>query len=114
MPIYLMNMGDAGQIQRVCGNDAVRARLAELGFVPGAQVQVVAVLQGSLIVHLKDSRVALDRSMAGRVLVQPLSGGQRACPGRPGWPGRGFRHRRRGLRQQGLCGDLRNVKEEIQ
>ena len=44
-------------------------RLAELGFVVGAQVKVVSEMGGNLILSVKDSRIALDRTMAMRIMV---------------------------------------------
>lgn len=43
--------------------------LAEIGFVVGEEVRVVSELGGNLILSVKDSRVALDKSMAMRILV---------------------------------------------
>ena len=39
----------------------------ELGFVLGTEVRIVSEVSGNLIVQVRDSRVALDRSMAGRI-----------------------------------------------
>ena len=47
----------------------MRAHLAELGFVVGAQVQVVSEMGGNLILSVKDSRIALDKTMAMRIMV---------------------------------------------
>ena len=56
-------------IGRVTGKDEVRQHLAELGFVVDGAVTVVSELGGNLILQVKDSRVALDRNMATRILV---------------------------------------------
>jgi len=69
MPLTLVKPGEAGYIQKITGKDEVRQRLAELGFVIGARVAVVSAIGGNMILSVKDSRVALDRSMAGRILV---------------------------------------------
>ena len=62
-------IGDVNVIRKITGRDDVRQRLAELGFVVGEEVRVVGGLNGSLILSVKDSRVALDRTMAMRILV---------------------------------------------
>ena len=53
----------------ITGRDDVRQHLAELGFVVGEEVRVVSELGGNLILSIKDSRVALDKTMAMRVMV---------------------------------------------
>ena len=47
----------------------LRLHLAELGFVVGETVTVVSRMGGNLIVQVKDSRIALNRDMANRILV---------------------------------------------
>ena len=69
MPLSMLDPGQEGMIRQVNGKDEVRSHLAQLGFVVGAQVRVVNSLGGSLILQVKDSRVALDRAMANRIIV---------------------------------------------
>lgn len=69
MPLSLLEPGQEGSIRQVNGKENTRARLAQLGFVVGARVRVVNSLGGSLILQVKDSRVALDRAMATRIIV---------------------------------------------
>ena len=56
-------------IRRITGKDEVRQHLAELGFVVDETVTVVTELGGNLILRVKDSRVALDKSMACRIMI---------------------------------------------
>ena len=56
-------------IQKITGRDEVRQHLAELGFVVGEAVTVVNVLGGNLILQVKESRIALDKTLAMRILV---------------------------------------------
>ena len=56
-------------IKQINGRDDVRQHLAELGFVPGAEVSVVSELGGNLILSVKESRIALDKTMAMRIMV---------------------------------------------
>ncbi|MBQ2777856.1 MAG: ferrous iron transport protein A, partial [Peptococcaceae bacterium] len=42
---------------------------ANLGFVTGALVTVIAELNGNMILKVRETRVALDKAMAGRILV---------------------------------------------
>lgn len=68
MPLSVANTGETVTVRKITGRDEVRAHLAELGFVTDAKIKVVSVVAGNLIVQVKDSRVALDRSMANRIL----------------------------------------------
>ena len=55
-------------IRKITGRDEVRQHLAELGFVVDGTVTVVSEIAGNLILQVKESRVALDRTLANRVL----------------------------------------------
>ena len=69
MPLGMSSVGDVNIIARITGRDEVRQHLAELGFVVGAEVRVVSEMAGSLILSVGDSRVALNRDMAMRIMV---------------------------------------------
>ena len=69
MPLGLASPGDVNTIQKITGKDDVRQHLAELGFVVGEEVRVVSELGGNLILSVKDSRIALDKTMAMRIMV---------------------------------------------
>ena len=69
MPLSMAKPGETVTIRRITGRDEVRQHLAELGFVVDAAVTVVSELAGNLILQVKDSRVALDRSMAMRIMI---------------------------------------------
>ena len=69
MPLTMADQGEPVTIHKITGKDDIRQHLAELGFVVDETVTVVSRLGGSLIVQVKDSRIALDRDMANRILV---------------------------------------------
>ena len=69
MPLTMARSGEEAAILKITGRDETRQHLAELGFVVGETVTVVSQLGGNLIVQVKDSRVALDRTMANRIQV---------------------------------------------
>ena len=69
MPLTMAEPGEIVTIRRITGKDELRLHLAELGFVVGETVTVVSRMGGNLIVQVKDSRIALDRHMANRILV---------------------------------------------
>lgn len=68
IPLTMAKAGETVTIQRITGKDDIRQHLAELGFVVDTEVTVVSQIAGNLIVQVKDSRVALDQSMAGRIM----------------------------------------------
>ncbi|MCR5594478.1 MAG: ferrous iron transport protein A [Lachnospiraceae bacterium] len=69
MPLTLLKAGETVTIRKIGGSDEVRQHLSELGFVAGEQVSVVSESSGNLIIHVKDCRIALDKSMASRIQV---------------------------------------------
>ena len=69
MPLSLADMNTVYVVKRVTGNDQIRKHLATLGFVEGAEVQVIQSIDGNLIVEVKNVRVAIDTSLARRVMV---------------------------------------------
>lgn len=69
MPLTMLNMGEEAQIQRIGGKEEVKHFLSNLGFVPGETVSVVTKINGNLIVHVKDARIALDAGMCNKIMV---------------------------------------------
>jgi Fe2+ transport system protein A len=69
MPMALVQRGEYATIKRITGDGEVRRHLAELGFVVGERIGVVAELGGNMIVDVKGSRVALDRVLLRRIMV---------------------------------------------
>ena len=68
-PLAMAAEGDALTIARITGKDEVRRHLAELGLVVGEEVTVMNSLGGNLILQVKDSRIALDRGLCTRIMV---------------------------------------------
>ena len=69
IPLVLANAGEENIIIKVGGSAEVRKHLADLGFVPGGTVSIISEIGGNLIVNVKDSRVAISRKMAGKIMV---------------------------------------------
>ncbi len=69
MPLWMAKPGETVTIRKITGKDEVRQHLAELGFVVDGVVTVVSELAGNLILQVKDSRVALDKTMANRIMI---------------------------------------------
>lgn len=68
MPLTMAKQGETVTIRKITGKDEVRQHLAELCFVVDGEVTVVSELGGNLILQVKDSRIALDRAMANRIM----------------------------------------------
>ena len=69
IPLSMINVGETKLIQRITGKDETRRFLENLGFVEGSPVTVVSMLSGNMIVNVRETRVALDKAMASRIMV---------------------------------------------
>ena len=69
MHLTMARPGDTVTIRKITGRDEVRQHLAELGFVVDESVTVISEMAGNLILQVKDSRVAVDRTMANRIMI---------------------------------------------
>ena len=69
MPLSMARPGETNYIRKITGKDEVRQHLAELGFVVDGSVTVVSEIAGNLILQVKESRIALDRTLANRVMI---------------------------------------------
>lgn len=69
MPLLLAQTGQENIIKKIGGNPEMKKHLENLGFVVGGTVTIVNSLGGNLIVNVKESRVAISREMAGRIMV---------------------------------------------
>ncbi|MEG2199337.1 MAG: FeoA family protein [Anaerovorax sp.] len=69
MPLTMAFIGEKNVIRKITGKDEVRQHLAQLGFVVGSEVTVVSQISGNMILSIKESRIALDKTMANRIIV---------------------------------------------
>lgn len=69
MPLSMAKPGETVTIRKITGKDEVRQHLAELGFVVDGTVTVISEIAGNLILQVKESRIALDRTLANRVII---------------------------------------------
>ncbi|MDR0303412.1 MAG: ferrous iron transport protein A [Chitinispirillales bacterium] len=69
MPLSMANVGEENSIKRVGGGEEMRQFLANLGFIPGTHVTIVTKNNGNVIVNVKESRVAVSREMATKIMV---------------------------------------------
>lgn len=69
MPLTFAKEGEPASIKKVGGKEETRQFLENLGFVTGADVTVITTVGGNLIVNIKDSRIAIGKDMASRIMV---------------------------------------------
>jgi len=69
MPLVFANDGEVNVIRGIKGTDEVRHHLNNLGFVVGGTVQIISRMGGSVIVNVKETRVAIDEKMANKIMV---------------------------------------------
>ena len=69
MPLNLADMGKPQIVKKIGGTPEVKKHLENLGFVAGAAVKVITSMGGNIIVNIKDSRVAISREMAAKIMI---------------------------------------------
>ena len=69
MPLTMAKTGERNSIKKLGGKTEVRQHLETLGFVVGTPITVVAEIGGNVIVNIKESRVAISREMANKIMV---------------------------------------------
>ena len=69
MPLTLAPLGEESIIRRVGGNPELKKHLEDMGFVAGGAVTVVSAIAGNLIVNVKETRVAISKEMAQKIMV---------------------------------------------
>ena len=70
MPLSKTHIGDEARIVRITEEGDVRQHLEHLGFVPGETVTVVSQIANNLILSIKNTRIALDKSLVEKIIVQ--------------------------------------------
>ena len=69
MPLIYASPGEENIIRKISGNPDVKRHLENLGFTTGGSVTLISMLGGNVIVKVKESRIALDKDMAGKVMI---------------------------------------------
>jgi len=69
MPLSMAKTGEDNSIKKVGGKEETRQFLANLGFVPGSHVTIISEISGNVIVSVKESRVAISREMASKIMI---------------------------------------------
>ena len=69
MPLTLAVAGEENMIKKIGGKQEIKAHLENLGFVVGGAVTVINAIGGNVIVHVKESRIAVSREMAQKIMI---------------------------------------------
>lgn len=69
MPLMMANVGEVQSIKKINGKDDTKQFLKKLGFVEGSEITIISQMQGNVIVKIKDTRIAISKSMASRIMV---------------------------------------------
>lgn len=69
MPLTLAVVGEENIIKKIGGKQQVKAHLENLGFVVGGAVTVISTIGGNVIVNVKESRIAISKEMAQKILI---------------------------------------------
>ncbi|MDE6312588.1 MAG: ferrous iron transport protein A [Lachnospiraceae bacterium] len=69
MPLTMAKKGESNVIKKVGGKEEARRFLESLGFVVGGTVTVVSQTAGNIIVNVKDSRIAIGKDMANKIMI---------------------------------------------
>lgn len=69
MPLTFADIGEEVIIKKIGGKNEVRAHLENLGFVAGTSIKIINTIGGNLIVNVKESRIAINKEMAQKIMV---------------------------------------------
>ena len=69
IPLSCSVPGEESVIRRIGGSPEVRKHLENLGFTVGGIVKVITMLNGSVIVKVRESRIAIDEGMARKIMI---------------------------------------------
>lgn len=69
IPLTLANVGEENIIKKIGGKQEVKAHLENLGFVVGGAVRVINTIGGNVIVNVKESRIAISKEMAQKIMI---------------------------------------------
>ena len=69
MPLSMVKKGEANIIKKNGGKEDTKKFLGNIGFVVGAAVTVISEIKGNMIVEVKNSRVAIGKDMANKIIV---------------------------------------------
>lgn len=73
LPLTFVKSGDIVKVQKVSGSDDAKKHLNDLGFVNGSIINVISSRNGDIILNVKNSRLAITKSMADKIMIDIVS-----------------------------------------
>ena len=69
IPLTYATVNETNVIKKVNGKPEIKKHLEDMGFVTGSLIRVISEVNGSLIVSVKDVKVALDKQLAQKIMI---------------------------------------------
>ncbi|MBE5960004.1 MAG: ferrous iron transport protein A [Lachnospiraceae bacterium] len=69
MPLSFVELGEVKVIQEFRGKEDVKRHLQDIGFIKGEEVKVLSENKSGLIILVKGVRVAVNKSLASKIMV---------------------------------------------
>ena len=69
IPLTYADPGQENIVKKIGGSPDVKRHLSDLGFTPGGSFTLISILNGNIIVKVKESRIALSEDLARKVFV---------------------------------------------
>lgn len=69
MPVTMLKAGETKVIKKIGGKEETKHFLEKLGFVAGSSVTLISEMAGNVILGIKDSRVAVSKAMANKIII---------------------------------------------
>ncbi len=70
MPLIMAETGVIQFIKKINGKDDIKQFLKNLGFIEGSEVIIISQIQGNVIVKIKETRIAISKTMASKIIVR--------------------------------------------
>jgi len=72
MPLALAKSGQTQTVKKINGKDELKRFLETLGIIKGEKLSILSEVDGNVIINIKDSRIAISKAMAMRIIVQEV------------------------------------------
>ncbi len=79
MPLAMINLGTSAVVTGFNGKDSIKRHLESLGLVIGTVITVLSETQGNLIIRVKDARIAINKGIAQRLVVEEINDTNNLC-----------------------------------
>ena len=72
-PLAMATAGEKVRLENIRGGENLVHRLTAMGMTPGVELSIVQDSGGPLLISVRDTRIALGRGMAQKVMVSLIS-----------------------------------------